>query len=125
MDRYEPMTKGTADRVTNLSVLELNGEMISILNLDMQLIKKNYIREVYCIPFRERKEHQMGILVRFQKSNGKDHENNIDWLGNDVRNLLKPHVVSLRVRVLGDEEDIPRTFNKKIWRRVAADQFFQ
>lgn len=92
-----------------------------MLNLDMQLIKQPYISEVYGIPLE--RGNELGLLVRFQKPD-ESEDILLERLRTDTAAVLGPHEVNLNIRVLHDDDTVPRTFNRKIWRRKAIDPFF-
>lgn len=45
-------------------------------------------------------------------------------LRTDVAGIIAPHTATTKIRVLRDGETVPRTFNRKIWRRKAIVPFF-
>ncbi|OJJ85466.1 uncharacterized protein ASPGLDRAFT_168610 [Aspergillus glaucus CBS 516.65] len=102
--------------------LELDTGMVSMVNLDLQLVSKPYLSEAYGIPLEG--ASKLGMLVRFNKSSDKTEDALSERLRTDVAAIIAPHTAPTVIRVLRDGETAPKTSNRKIWRRKVNHPFF-
>jgi malonyl-CoA/methylmalonyl-CoA synthetase len=110
-------------------VIKIKGYKIPILQLEMSLLELPFITEGCILPITdENNSGRIAALIRLSASSRKlelkQHRSYLGFLRDQLAPALPAYMLPTMLRILLDQDEIPRTVSLKVKRRQTVEKYF-